>query len=198
MDKGDGCSESIPFKVVDWSRERKFGVVASSLQDFVDKACEKLNMTGPVKVVLELDGTEVDEEEYFNTLECNTCLMVLADSEKWVQQGRHLRIPGDTVDGDRCGGGRDGAVRPLLSRIHGDVAHVSMLGGQELELLSDMDPDSLTDIIPDRSFLDQLKEASGRFLCDKRQAQEALDLLKLYHTATVMQEDIANKNRIAQ
>lgn len=192
MDKGDGCTESIPFKVVDCSRERKFGVVASSLQDFVDKACEKLNITGPVKVVLELDGTEVDEEDYFSTLECNTCLMVLADSEKWVQQGRHLRISGDAVDG---GGRRLGG---LLSRIQNDVTQVSMLGGTELELLSDMDPDSLTDIIPDKSFLDQLKEASGRFLCDKRQAQDALDLLKLYHTATVMQEDIAKKNRITQ
>ncbi|XP_075226963.1 DNA fragmentation factor subunit alpha-like [Lycorma delicatula] len=183
--------DSFPYKVVDCSREKRFGVVASSLQEFIDKACEKLGITGSVKVVLEQDGTEVDEEEYFNTLERNTSLMILAGNEKWVQQGRNLRVPGDEVDGGR-GLGR------LLNRLHDDLSHVSLLGGCELELLSDMDPDSLTDIIPDKAFLDQLKEASGRFLSDKRQAQEALDLLKLYHTATVMQEDIAKKNRVSQ
>lgn len=38
-----------------------------------------------------------------------------------------------------------------------------------------------------RSFLDQVKEASGRFLCEKREAQDAINLLKLYHASTIGQ-----------
>lgn len=50
--------------------------------------------------------------------------------------------------GDEIDGGR--GISGLLTRLKGDVGHVSLLGGCELELLSDMDPDSLVDIIPDR------------------------------------------------
>lgn len=38
-----------------------------------------------------------------------------------------------------------------------------------------------------RSFLDQIKEASGRYLYEKREAQDALNLLKLYHASTIDQ-----------
>lgn len=38
----------------------------------------------------------------------------------------------------------------LLGRIRNDAGHLMMLGGKELELLSDMDPDSLGDIIQDK------------------------------------------------
>ena len=46
---------------------------------------EKLNypMDKPVYVVLEEDGTEVDEEEYFQTLPENTLLMLLYVGDKW-------------------------------------------------------------------------------------------------------------------
>lgn len=38
----------------------------------------------------------------------------------------------------------------LLGRIRNDAGQLSMLGGKELELLSDMDPDSLGDIVQDK------------------------------------------------
>lgn len=69
-----------------------------------------------------------------------------------------------------------------MDKIKQNLCHVSLLGGADLELLSDMDPDSLVDItFPDKIFLEQLKEASGRYLSEKRQAQDALELLRLYH-----------------
>ena len=50
---------------------------------------EKLNypMEKPVYVVLEEDGTEVDEEEYFQTLPENTLLMLLYVGDKWSPYG---------------------------------------------------------------------------------------------------------------
>ena len=40
-----------------------------------------------VYVVLEEDGTEVDEEEYFQTLPANTLLMLLYVGERWSPFG---------------------------------------------------------------------------------------------------------------
>jgi hypothetical protein len=36
------------------------------------------------RICLEQDGTEVDDEEYFATLEGGTALMVLTESEQWM------------------------------------------------------------------------------------------------------------------
>lgn len=47
-------------------------------------AQDKFGMTSGMKIVLESDGTEVDEEEYFSTLEQNTCFMILKENEDWI------------------------------------------------------------------------------------------------------------------
>lgn len=44
---------------------------------------EKFEFTDDLKIVLECDGTIVDDEEYFATLEPNTSLMVLKSDESW-------------------------------------------------------------------------------------------------------------------
>ncbi len=50
---------------------------------------EKLNYPVDMKVyvVLEEDGTEVDEEEYFQTLPENTLLMLLHVGDRWSPFG---------------------------------------------------------------------------------------------------------------
>lgn len=42
--------------------------------------------------------------------------------------------------------GRCGQARQLVERLHSDMSYITMLGGKELEMLTDMDPESLTDI----------------------------------------------------
>lgn len=166
-----------PFKITNASREIRKGVVASSLEDLTSKVLEKLNIEGDITVVLEADGTEIDDEEYFGTLDPNTSLMVLATDQTWQPPSPPCRLNTDQVD-DAKGGAE---LAGLVGKLKHNLCHVSLLGGAELELLSDMDPESLVDItFPDKIFLEQLKEASGRFLCEKRQAQDAMDLLRLY------------------
>lgn len=109
---------------------------------------------------INVTGTEVDDEEYFATLERNTSLMVLHGDQKWVAAGgsktasRYIVVDdmdnvddGSRVDKIRR---RRTPIEPLVSSLHGDPSHISLLGGNDLELLSDMDPDSLADIVPDR------------------------------------------------
>jgi len=62
-----------PYKVMDRTRRVKKGVMASSLEELTLSSRRKLAYSGDkeVMVVLEEDGTEVDEEDYFQTLEPN-------------------------------------------------------------------------------------------------------------------------------
>lgn len=174
----DNSQSGKPFKITNQIREVKKGVVASSLEDLTSKVLEKLNVQGDVTVVLECDGTEIDDEEYFATLDPNTSLMVLTQGQSWQPPAPPCRINMDQVDSDGKGGAE---LAGLVGKLKHNLCHVSLLGGAELELLSDMDPESLVDItFPDKIFLEQLKEASGRYLCEKRQAQDAMELLRLY------------------
>lgn len=171
-----------PFKVTDASRTTRKGVVAASLEDLTSKVIDKLGVTGDVTVVLEVDGTEIDDEEYFATLDPHTNLMILNNGEKWQPPGPPCRLQTDQVDDTK--GGTE--LAGLVGKLKHNLCHVSLLGGAELELLSDMDPESLVDItFPDKIFLEQLKEASGRYLSEKRQAQDAMDLLRLYQEKEV-------------
>ncbi|EZA46760.1 hypothetical protein DMN91_003570 [Ooceraea biroi] len=188
-----------PYKIVDHTRERRKGITASSLKELTNIARSRLALPvdADLTIVLEQDGTEVDDEEYFATLEKNTNLMVLHGDQKWIAAGsskpasRYIVVDDvDSVEGssrtDKLRRRRT-PIEPLVSSLHGDPSHISLLGGNDLELLSDMDPDSLADIVPDRLFLEQLKEASGRFLAEKRQAQESMALLQMYASGGEME-----------
>eukprot|EP00091_Calanus_sinicus_P020266 TRINITY_DN5441_c0_g1_i2.p1 TRINITY_DN5441_c0_g1~~TRINITY_DN5441_c0_g1_i2.p1 ORF type:complete len:142 (-),score=41.84 TRINITY_DN5441_c0_g1_i2:71-496(-) len=78
-----------PFKVTDRLRQIRKGIVAKSLKDLIRKALDKLNYADGCEVylVLEEDGTEVDDEEYFQSLPDNTRLMLLLDQDIWSPVG---------------------------------------------------------------------------------------------------------------
>ena len=85
---------------------------------------------------------------------------MLQGEQKWNAAGslktasRYIVVDNvDSVgDSSSCGSPRQqrSPIEPLVSTLHGDPSTISLLGGHDLELLSDMDPDSLADIIPDR------------------------------------------------
>ncbi|KAK6631846.1 hypothetical protein RUM43_013912 [Polyplax serrata] len=185
-----------PFKIMDYSKEHRFGIVATDLKDLINKACAKLKIAPdtPVRVALAQDGTEVEDEDYFSTLEKNTELMILANGKKWLPAGKcpKYRIVVDEPDGD---GTPPKHLQNLVDRLHSDLTSITLLGGKELELLADMDPDSIADFFPgdNRVFLESLKEASSRFLAEKQQARDAMDLLKLYHCHHVTPESSEKK-----
>lgn len=157
---------SKPYKLCDLEREKRKGVVATSLEDLLSKIPEKLGFpadNASITIVLESDGTEVDDEEYFATLEPDTSLMALQGPERWCPNVPKCHISLDQTDD--IGMEDKGQVASLVGRLQHNLCHISLLGGQDLELLSDMDPDSLADIVSEKDnkiFLEQLKEASGR------------------------------------
>ncbi|NWR15768.1 CIDEA protein, partial [Notiomystis cincta] len=74
-----------PFRVSNASRSSRKGIVASSLQELLSKTLDAFVITaGIVTLVLEEDGTVVDTEEFFRSLDDNTHFMVLENGQKWT------------------------------------------------------------------------------------------------------------------
>ena len=85
--QGKRSRTSKPYKVCDISRSNRKGIVACSLDDLRGKVAAKFNITEDFDVVLEDDCTVIEDEEYFDTLDPNTLLMVLKGNER-TQYGK--------------------------------------------------------------------------------------------------------------
>jgi DNA fragmentation factor alpha subunit len=58
--------------------------VASNLQELQKKSSEKFGKTDSPQIHLDCDGTEIDDEDYFQTLEPNTELIAVFRGEQWI------------------------------------------------------------------------------------------------------------------
>lgn len=65
------------------------GLVVGSLDELVQRGRDKLGLSlgEPVRLVLESDGTQVEDAEYFRTLPANTILLLLRPGERWLPAG---------------------------------------------------------------------------------------------------------------
>lgn len=82
-------SNKIPFfflleQIKDVTRAIKKAVVAGTLDEVRAKAAEKFGTTELPNIHLDSDGTEVDDEDYFQTLEPNAELIVVFPGEQWI------------------------------------------------------------------------------------------------------------------
>lgn len=76
------------FQVKDVSRVNCKGVVAASLDEVKAKSAEKFGKTDVPNIHLDSDGTEIDDEDYFQTLEPNTELVAVFEGEQWIDVSR--------------------------------------------------------------------------------------------------------------
>uniref|UniRef100_A0A182QWK9 CIDE-N domain-containing protein n=1 Tax=Anopheles farauti TaxID=69004 RepID=A0A182QWK9_9DIPT len=169
-----------PYKVKDVTRAIKKAVVAGTLEEVRSKAAEKFGRTDLPNIHLDSDGTEVDDEDYFQTLEPNAELIAVFTGEQWIDPTHYVTITTrrdsaditDSPDVERI------HLKKLVAQMKTNLCNVSVLSEPDLELLSNMDPNSVADITG-KDFIEQLKEASGRILHEKRKAADAIELLKL-------------------
>ena len=79
-----GMNRGKPLKIQDGTATRRIGVVARTLHELHKKGVHKLNMGDEVvRVVLEEDGSLIEDEDFFNSLEENTVLVFLRPGEVW-------------------------------------------------------------------------------------------------------------------
>ncbi|CAB3371600.1 lipid transferase CIDEB-like [Cloeon dipterum] len=133
----DAGQPLVEFKVWDCARQRSENIAATSLNDLIIRASEALGM--PVaRVCLEQDGTEVDEEEYFNMLEKDTPLMALEEGDRWMPFSAKYQLVMDKERG---------------------VCERSSIFMDDVEILGNMDPDFFNDIVPDKLFLEVVRDS---------------------------------------
>lgn len=152
-----------PYKIKDVTRAIKKAVVAGTLDEVRSKAAEKFGRTELPNIHLDSDGTEVDDEDYFQTLEPNAELIVVFPGEQWIDPTHYVTITthkesssGDTTDSPEV---ERIHLKKLVAQMKSNLCNVSVLSEPDLELLSNMDPNSVADITG-RDFIEQLKEAS--------------------------------------
>ncbi|KAI1890871.1 hypothetical protein AGOR_G00158060 [Albula goreensis] len=80
-----------PFRVASADRSVRKGIMADGLRDLLNKVMDAMHVSCVSALVLEEDGTGVDTEEFFQTLQENTVFMVLEKGQKWTpaQNGPH-------------------------------------------------------------------------------------------------------------
>lgn len=71
-------------QVKDVTRANCKGVVAATLDEVKSKASEKFGKADIPNIHLDSDGTEIDDEDYFQTLEPNAELIAVFSGEQWI------------------------------------------------------------------------------------------------------------------
>ncbi|CRK89214.1 CLUMA_CG002973, isoform A [Clunio marinus] len=167
-------------QIKDITRQIKKAVVAGNLRELQKKSMEKFGKASLPRIHLDSDGTEIDDEDYFQTLEPNTELIAVFIGEQWVDPTQYLTITTHNSDdeGIESGDVEKVHLKKLISLLKTNLCNVSILSEPDLELLSNLDPNSVADVIT-KDYVEQLKEASGRVLDEKREAFDTLELLKL-------------------
>ncbi|XP_060583483.1 DNA fragmentation factor subunit alpha-like [Ruditapes philippinarum] len=179
------AATSRPYKVWSADRKKKKSVIASSLEELTRKGKEKLDVEGSkkVKIVFEGDGTEVDEEEYFQFLPFNTTLMLLQPGECWKDkcevEGKDeidYMMPDGNVVSDR--------IKQLASGLRREITRLITFSNEDLQEMSNMSTSNLAQLLGETEiYAKSVQEACQRHIDDRQQTSEALDLLKLYHKA---------------
>lgn len=74
-------------------------MVAQSLLEFKLRGAEKLGYdnVSDLRVVLECDGTEVEDDTYFQTAEKDTIFLLLKSGERWLPPGVEALKAGQTL-----------------------------------------------------------------------------------------------------
>ncbi|KAM4721873.1 lipid transferase CIDEC [Rhinophrynus dorsalis] len=89
------ASKPRPYRVCNWDRSLRKGIVADSLGDLINKAQKALLTTEVITLVLDEDGTCVDTEDFFQSLDNGAVFMALVKGQKWKSSensGYHLSL----------------------------------------------------------------------------------------------------------
>ncbi|MED6282842.1 hypothetical protein CHARACLAT_002479 [Characodon lateralis] len=187
-----------PCKVCNFTRQKSYGVVVPSLDELKKKGCEFLgvNQTDPVSVVLEGDGTIVEDQAYFLCLPFNTKFMLLHDKETWV--------PARKIDGGTAWMARESVLLEadavdssilaapwwnLALQLKQDLASIILMSEGDLQSLVEAPCSELASALGfQEKKTVELQETLQRVLDRREEERQSKELLQLYLKA-VEKED---------
>lgn len=167
-------------------RTMKKGLMVQDLADLKQKGKNKFDYPPEqeVIVVLDEDGTEVEDDDYLLCLPDQTTLVLLFSGDRWNDCNQ------DEVDTMQNPSTR---VANILLRLENSPGSIALLSELDLELLADIDTDHSQFQRFDVKFLNDIKQAADIHIIEKSKIRDTLDLLQIYHNATKQTTDIREK-----
>lgn len=172
-------SPTKPLKVWSWDRQKKISVTACSLHQAKMKGCENLKLSDDVDkvtMVLEDDGTEVEDEDYFPFMPADTVLMFLAGDKKWTPR-EDMGI--DEPDAASYGEAWDSEMAGLLKGVRHDILRIVSFSEEQLQKIVDCDTALLSRYVgANERFTESLKEGCQRHLDERYRTSEIMNILE--------------------
>ncbi|XP_066528568.1 DNA fragmentation factor subunit alpha [Hoplias malabaricus] len=180
-----------PCKVCNFSREKNYGLTASSLGQLKINGSKSLGFSAgsSVTVVLEDDGTIVEDESYFLCLPLNTRFMLLCNKEVWTPPKKFdggtawlrqesVDVKTDAVD---SGVSSAGAWCSLANQLKQDLASIILMSEADLQSLVDVPCLDLASALGFSAQKTQgLQETLQRVLDRREEERQSKQLLQLY------------------
>ncbi|XP_048449516.1 DNA fragmentation factor subunit alpha [Rhincodon typus] len=199
-----------PCKICGSSRLQTFGVVVKSLEDLVAKGKEKLcfdksDAQQAFTVVLEDDGTIVDDEDYFTYLPENTKFMILDSGREWTPANIGIKSNLDTRTNDDVDGGvgsidsvdypeESNDWRVLAKQLRQNLARIITMSESDLQALIDVPSAELAKELDETlKGTEAIQDSLQRALDNREEQREAKELLKLYRNTFPVENDESAK-----
>ncbi|RUS86283.1 hypothetical protein EGW08_005975 [Elysia chlorotica] len=152
------------------------------------QTCVKLGFEeslGKLRVVLEEDGTEVDDEEYFSFIPPNSTLILLREGECWAVMPPESAGIDETDHGAATSQSKhEDTAAALASDLKKDLSRIITFSNDQLQQLVDADTHNLAQHIGESDrFAGSIQSACQRHLDERDEATETAVLLRLYHKA---------------
>ncbi|XP_039611903.1 DNA fragmentation factor subunit alpha isoform X1 [Polypterus senegalus] len=175
-------------KVCNFSRRKSYGVVASSLDGLKIRGCEALDIKSEeiVTIVLEDDGTIVEDETYFMCLPSNTKFMILQNNESWIPK---MKVDGGTawLTGNEASDEFDGVVttaqkwKHLARQLKQNLSSIILMSEEQLQTLVDVNCNELAEEMGQMEEGARfLQETLQRVLDRREEERQSRDILQLY------------------
>lgn len=185
-------------KVCNFSRQKSYGLVVPSLDELKQKGCEFLGYDpgDPVTLVLENDGTIVEDESYFLCLPTNTKFMLLQEKEAWSPvrtfEGGTVWMARDSMMLEADAVDASSTAAPfwyLAQQLKQDLASIILMSEADLQSLVDAPCPELASALgfPEKKAAD-LQETLQRVLDRREEERQSRELLQLYIQAVEKEE----------
>lgn len=187
-------SDGKPCRICNYTRQMSYGLGVLSIEELKKKGGESLGFSpsSSVTVVLEDDGTIVEDQAYFMCLPVNTKFMLLAEKQTWSpvrkMDGGTAWMARDSVVMDDAVDAAVGHWINLAQQLKQDLASVILMSEADLQMLIDIPCAELASALGyEEKKAQDLQETLQRYLDRKEEERQSKELLQLY-LKTVIQE----------
>ncbi|XP_069803570.1 DNA fragmentation factor subunit alpha [Dendropsophus ebraccatus] len=168
--------------------EGKHGVAAASLHDFNEKAMKLLDVDpakGPVTLVLAVDGTIVEDEDYFLCLPEDTEFVLLTGNKKWspcVTDGGTMWLARESVELDDVDGSTElPRWKVLAAQLRHNLSNIILFSESDFQALIDVQTEELSrEMAVPVVKAEMLKDTLQGLLDRREEERQSKELLQLY------------------